>query len=97
MCTRAEAQAWVDERSAVNLVRIARVVTEGAMVGTVGAVSFAIIHAMLIVPVWGRIPGGMVQAVPAGIALTWAFDHLVRVRHWRSAIKPKTAKNYRHV
>jgi hypothetical protein len=85
MCTRADALAWADERSAVNLVRIARVVTEGTIVGSVGAVSFAIVHAMLIVPIWSRIPGGMVQAVPAGIALAWAFEQLVRARNWRTS------------
>jgi hypothetical protein len=85
MCTRADALAWADQRSAVNLVRIGRVVTEGTTVGMVGAVSFAAVHAMLIVPIWSRIPGGMVQAVPAGIALAWAFDQLVRVRNWRTA------------
>ena len=85
MCTRAHALAWADQRSAVNLARIARVVTEGTIVGTVGAVSFAIVHAMLIVPIWSRIPGGMVQAVPAGIALAWAFEQVVQARHWRTA------------
>ena len=84
MCTRAEAQPWVDVRPAVNLVRIARVVTEGTIVGTIGAVSFAIVHAMLIVPIWGRIPGGMVQAVPAGVALAWAFERVAPARNWRS-------------
>ena len=42
-------------------------------------------HALLILPIWSRIPGGMVQAVPAGIALAWAFDQLVHVRNWRTA------------
>jgi len=74
----------VDVRPAVNLVRIARVVTEGTIVGTIGAVSFAIVHAMLIVPIWGRIPGGMVQAVPAGVALAWAFERVAPARNWRS-------------
>jgi hypothetical protein len=85
MCTRADALARADQRSAVNLVRVARVVTEGTIVGTVGAVSFAIVHAMLIVPIWSRIPGGMVQAVPAGISLAWAFDQLAHARNWRTA------------
>jgi hypothetical protein len=84
MCTRADALNWADQRSAVNLERIGRVVTEGTIVGLVGAVSFAIVHAMLIVPIWSRIPGGMVQAVPAGIALAWAFEQLVRARNWRT-------------
>jgi hypothetical protein len=43
------------------------------------------VHALAIVPVWTRIPGGLIQAVPVGIALAWAFDHLVRTRGWRTA------------
>jgi len=86
MCTRTDALDWAGQRSAVNPLSIARVVTEGTIVGAVGAVSFAIVHAMLIVPVWNRIPGGMVRAVPAGIALAWAFEQLVRARNWRTPI-----------
>ena len=85
MCTRTDALDWAGQRSAVNPLSIARVVTEGTIVGAVGAVSFAIVHAMLIVPIWSRIPGGMVQAVPAGIALAWAFERLARARNWRTA------------
>ena len=62
VCTPARTLAWADQPSAVNRLRIARVVTEGTIVGAVGAVSFAIVHAMLIVPIWSRIPAGMVQA-----------------------------------
>lgn len=57
----------------------------GAIVGLVGAVSFAAVHALLILPIWSRIPGGMLQSVPVGIALAWAFDHLARARGWRTA------------
>ena len=84
MCTPPRALAWTDRRPAVNFGRTARVIAQGTIVGTVGAVSFAVVHAMLIVPVWSRIPGGMVQAVPAGIALAWAFEQLVRARNWRT-------------
>jgi len=84
MCARTDAFDWAGQRSAVNPLSLARVVTEGAIVGAVGAVSFAIVHAMLIVPIWSRIPGGMVQAVPAGIALAWAFEQLVGARNWRT-------------
>jgi hypothetical protein len=66
MCTRAEAQPWVDVRPAVNLVRIARVVTERTIVGTIGAVSFAIVHAMLIVPI-----GTLVVAAASGGFAGW--------------------------
>lgn len=53
--------------------------------GLVGAVSFATVHALAIMPIWNRIPGGLIQAVPAGIALAWAFDHLARTEGWRTA------------
>jgi len=77
MCARTDAFDWAGQRSAVNPLSLARVVTEGAIVGAVGAVSFAIVHAMLIVPVWNRLPGGMfIGFVPicvaAGTATTLA-------------------------
>jgi hypothetical protein len=49
------------------------------------APSGAAAHAALIDPIWNRVPSGLVQAVPAGIALAWAFDHLQRTRGWRTA------------
>lgn len=58
--------------------------------GLVGAVSFAGVHSLLILPIWTRIPGGMIQAVPVGIALAWAFEHLARVRGWRTAVHGAT-------
>ena len=42
-------------------------------------------HAIAIVPIWNRIPAGLIQAVPVGIGLAWAFDHIARVRGWRTA------------
>ena len=85
MCAPALARSWHDVWPEVNLDAVRRVVTVGSIVGLVGAVSFAAVHALAIQPIWTRIPGGMVQAVPVGIALAWAFDHLARVRGWRTA------------
>ena len=70
---------------AVNLAAVRRVITEGTIVGLVGAVSFAAVHAVAIQPIWSRIPGGLIQAVPVGIAMAWAFEHLARARGWHSA------------
>jgi hypothetical protein len=69
---------------ATNVVTIRRVVTGGTIVGVVGAVAFATVHAVAILPIWSRIPGGLIQAIPVGIALVWAFEHLVRTRGWRT-------------
>jgi hypothetical protein len=85
MCARALTRPWTAGWPAVNLPALRRVVTTGAIVGLVGAVSFAAVHALLILPIWGRIPGGMLQSVPVGVALAWAFDHLARSRGWRTA------------
>jgi hypothetical protein len=59
-----------------------RIAAEGAIVGAVGAVSFAAVHAAVILPIWARIPRGLIQAVPVGIGLAWAFDRVGRVRAW---------------
>jgi len=56
----------------------------GAAVGVVSTVSFGIVHALAIVPIWAQLARGLVPAVLAGVALAWAFDHLARVRHWHS-------------
>ena len=69
---------------------VRQVIVAGAAAGSVGAVTFAVVHALLIVPIWSRIPGGLLQAVPVGIALAWAFDGLGRVRGWRTAIDGAT-------
>ena len=78
--------AWTWKLPAVDLRTVRRVVTSGAIVGLVGAVAFAAVHALIILPIWRRIPGGLIQAVPVGIALSWAFDHLARARGWRTAV-----------
>lgn len=82
MC--ASTVALTAARPAVNLAPLRRVVIEGTIVGLVGAGSFAAVRAALILPFWDRIPGGLVQAVPAGIALAWAFDDVAHARGWRT-------------
>lgn len=85
MCASALSRQWPAERASVNPSAIRRVITAGSVVGVVGAVSFAAVHALLILPIWSRIPGGLLQSIPIGIALVWAFDQLARVRGWRTA------------
>lgn len=84
MCAFAPSRPWL-AGPAVNPGALRRVITAGAIVGVVGAVSFAAVHALLILPIWSRIPGGLLQSIPIGVALVWAFDHLARVRGWRTA------------
>jgi hypothetical protein len=69
-------------RPAVDLRLAGRIAGEGAIVGAVGAVSFAAVHAALILPIWARIPSGMIQAVPVGVGFAWAFDRVGRARAW---------------
>jgi hypothetical protein len=51
MCASALTRLWPAERAAVNPGAIRRVITAGAIVGVVGAVSFAAVHALLILPI----------------------------------------------
>jgi len=68
---------------AVNHSRLRTVITTGVSVGLVSVVAFGIAHAAAIAPIWTQLAGGVVPAVLAGIALTWAFEQLARVRHWQ--------------
>jgi len=79
------ADSRIENPPAVNLGAVQRVIICGTIVGLVGDVSFATVHALAILPIWTRIPGGMIQAAPVGIALVWAFDHFARTRGWRTA------------
>src|SRR5690242_15106337 len=68
---------------AVNRSQARTVIITGAAAGLVSVVSFGIVHALAIVPIWTQLARGAVQAVLAGVALSWAFDQLARVRRWR--------------
>ncbi len=45
----------------------------GALTGLVGLLSFGVVHAILISPIWGSLPGGAPFALLAGLAIGWAF------------------------
>jgi hypothetical protein len=85
MCADALAGRWPAEPASVNRAAIRRVVITGTIVGVVGAVSFATVHALVILPIWRRIPGGLLQSIPIGVAFASAFDHLARARGWYTA------------
>src|SRR2546426_230584 len=60
--------------------RIVGVTASGLGVALVGLTAFGLAHALIIVPIWTRLLGGVPFAVGAGLALAWAFDELARHR-----------------
>lgn len=56
-------------------------VRAGVIVGLAGTLSFGLAHALLIVPIWSRLPGGLVVALPCGVFFAWAFDELYSDSH----------------
>ncbi len=68
----------------MNAGRAATVLLTGAGVGLFGLLAFGIVHALLILPIWTRLLGGLPFALATGMALTWAFDEVARRRSWRS-------------
>jgi len=51
-------------------------VATGAIAGLAGALTFAALHAVIIVPIWDRMTMGMVFGAGAGAAAGWAFAEL---------------------
>lgn len=76
----------VQVTTGVNHSRVRRVIISGVATGLVSVVSFGIVHALAIVPIWAQLARGCVQAILAGVALAWAFEQLARVRHWRRPV-----------
>ncbi len=60
--------------------RIVGITASGLGVALVGLTAFGLAHALIIVPIWTRLLGGVPFAVGAGLALAWAFDELARHR-----------------
>jgi hypothetical protein len=65
--------------------RAAAVVATGLAIGLVANLAFGVIHALLIVPIWRQLAGGLPFAVLAAIGLAWAFDSVADARGWRTA------------
>jgi hypothetical protein len=57
-----------------------RIVLSGLAVALIGLTAFGLAHALIIIPIWTRLLGGIPFAIGAGIALAWAFDALVQHR-----------------
>lgn len=53
----------------------------GAVIGLLGVLCFGLVHAVVIVPIWTRLPGGVPFAVVAGMAMGWAL-YEIRVAGW---------------
>jgi hypothetical protein len=56
--------------------RTGRIVLSGLAVAAAGVAAFGLAHALIIVPIWTRLFGGIPFAIAAGIALAWAFETL---------------------
>lgn len=57
-----------------------RVLVAGAVTGMLGVVVFGAAHAIIIVPIWTRLLGGIPFGVGAGLAMGWAFQEAQTVR-----------------
>jgi uncharacterized membrane protein (UPF0136 family) len=57
-------------------VRLRAAMLAGAIAGLSAGLVFAIAHAILIVPIWDRMTGGLVFGVLAGAGAAWAFTEL---------------------
>ena len=57
-------------------VRLRAAMLAGAIAGLSGGLAFATAHALLIVPIWDRMMGGLAFGVLAGAAAAWAFTEL---------------------
>jgi|GEM_PF-1663009 len=66
---------------------VAAGVLAGALSGVTGGLLFATLHAILIVPIWGRMTSGLVFGAVAGAGAGWAFAEcfpgVIRVRSKR--------------
>lgn len=87
MCAPAIGLSWSARGRAVNPSRLRTVITTGVAVGLVSVVAFGIAHAVAIVPIWTQLARGVVPAVLAGIALSWAFEELAQARDWHRPLQ----------
>jgi hypothetical protein len=57
-----------------------RIAAGGALLGVFGVLAFGTVHALLIMPIWGRLAGGLPFTIAAGTALAWAYREFSRSR-----------------
>src|SRR5262249_48904763 len=70
----------------VHLDGVGHVIASGVFVGLVGTLTAATVHSLAIAAIWSRIPGGLLQAIPVGVALSWAFEQVANARGWRTTL-----------
>jgi len=56
--------------------RVKAVIGSGIATGLVGVLGFGLAHAVIITPIWSRLPGGLPFALFAGLAIAAAYDQL---------------------
>jgi hypothetical protein len=78
MCASTLAQSLESRERSTR--RVAEIATLGAIAALLAVLAFGTLHAILIVPIWSRLVGGLPAAIAASIALAWAFDSLSRTR-----------------
>jgi hypothetical protein len=69
-----------------TLGHLASTLIPGIAVSIFAVLAFGAVHAWLIMPIWTRLAGGLPVALLAGLALSWAFDRVARVRGWHSPL-----------
>jgi hypothetical protein len=50
--------------------------TSGMLAGAAGLLTFLVIHAFWIVPIWFILPMGLVIAIPGGLAVGWGYSQV---------------------
>lgn len=59
----------------------------GAVAGVVGVGVFGLVHAVIIVPIWGRLLGGVPFGVGGGLVMGWAFGELHAGGRWIATVR----------
>jgi hypothetical protein len=56
-----------------------RIVAIGCVLGVAGLSLFAVLHALIIKPVWSQLAGGIPFVIAIGVAVAWAYHEFVKV------------------
>jgi len=69
-------ERWTTSELAVRLVGLS------ALLAIVALILFGTVHALTIIPIWGRLAGGLPFAAVAALPITYTFHTLVRSGRW---------------
>jgi hypothetical protein len=64
-----------------------RFLAAGAAVGLIGVGVFGLVHAVIIVPIWGSLLGGVPFGVGGGLMMGWAFSELRAAGRWEATVR----------